>query len=514
MAGPHRWRPAWFALACIAVLGGAARAGEPEVEIRELRKQVDELLRRDAEKQRRIEELERRLGAPPAASAASPGEGSAAAEALDRAVEEATAGAPPASPAPSSLAARAVGPATLRLLDLSLDALVAAGGSSEDDETLGSLQAGGHDPKRNGFTVQNVELSAIGAVDPYLTGEAHMIFFLDPETDNETVVELEEAFATTQALPYGLQLEAGHFLTEFGRINPTHPHAWKWIDQPVINTRLFGADGMRNPGFRVGWLLPVSWFSQAHFGMQDATGETMPSFLGGSVEHAHGAEEEAHGLEEEAAHAELERGIGGRPIFDRDVRGLDDFVYLARFENGADLTDEWSGKLGFSGLFGPNATGDDGETRIYGADLVVKWRRADNFRGWPFFLWESEVSARDFEADRFADADDLDLALGGKTLHDWGFYSQGLYGFAVRWAAGLRVEYATGDGETLETGRDADAFRDDRLRLSPLLVFDPSEFSRLRLQYNFDDADHLDDHAHSVWLGLEFLYGVHPAHSY
>ncbi|MGH7806135.1 MAG: zinc-regulated TonB-dependent outer membrane receptor, partial [Candidatus Binatia bacterium] len=98
--------------------------------------------------------------------------------------------------------------------------------------------------------------------------------------------------------------------------------------------------------------------------------------------------------------------------------------------------------------------------------------------------------------------------------HDWGFYTQGLYGFAYRWAGGFRAEYASGDGETLETGRGADPFRDDRLRLSPLLTFDPSEFARLRLQYNFDDADHLDDNAHSVWLGLEFLYGVHPAHGY
>jgi hypothetical protein len=46
------------------------------------------------------------------------------------------------------------------------------------------------------------------------------------------------------------------------------------------------------------------------------------------------------------------------------------------------------------------------------------------------------------------------------------------------------------------------------------VVFSPSEFSRLRLQYNIDDADHLDEVAHSVWLGLEVLIGAHPAHSF
>ena len=39
----------------------------------------------------------------------------------------------------------------------------------------------------------------------------------------------------------------GQFLTEFGRINPTHPHAWAWLDQPVIEARVFGPDGMRRP---------------------------------------------------------------------------------------------------------------------------------------------------------------------------------------------------------------------------------------------------------------------------
>jgi hypothetical protein len=53
-----------------------------------------------------------------------------------------------------------------------------------------------------------------------------------------------------------------------------------------------------------------------------------------------------------------------------------------------------------------------------------------------------------------------------------------------------------------------------RWRIAPLVVFSPSEFSRLRLQYNIDDADHLDEVAHSVWLGLEVLIGAHPAHSF
>lgn len=382
----------------------------------------------------------------------------------------------------------------LRLIDISLDALFAAGGSSEGDETLQNLQGGGHDPRKRGFTVQNIELSLSGAVDPYLTGEAHIIYFLDPLT-GETRIELEETFMTTTSLPYGLQIEAGHFFTEFGRINPQHPHKWHWQDQPVINTRLFGPDGMRGPGFRIGWLMPLPWFSELHIGTQNANGETMSSFL---------ANEEFF----------EERAIGGRPFVNREVKSLKDMAYLIRMDNSFDPSENVTANIGLSGLYGPNATGSQGETFIYGADFVVKWRPEGGARGWPFLIWETEVVKRDYKAAAFFDDFDPGNNLPEETLNDRGLYTQILYGFQTGWAAGLRYEYATGSGESVG-GRENDPFRDDRRRISPLLTWMSTEFSRVRAQYNFDRADHLPDkEAHSVWLGVEFMYGAHAAHSF
>jgi hypothetical protein len=419
------------------------------------------------------------------------------ADALDEAVkklEQEKAGAP--APAKDLYASDLGSGSRLRLIDISMDALFAAGASTEGDESLESLQGGGHDPRKRGFTVQNVELSLMGAIDPYLSGEAHIIYFLDP-LSGETRLELEEVFMTTQTLPHGLQLEAGHFFTEFGRLNPRHPHQWHWQDQPVISTRLFGPDGMRSPGFRLGWLTPLPWFAEVHVGMQNANGETMGSFL---------ASDEFF----------EERPIGNRPFVDREVKSLEDLVYLARVDNSWTLTDAVTAKFGLSGLYGPNASGPEGETFIYGTDLVVKWRPATNVRGWPFLLWESEIMQRDYQADAFfddADPDDV-VDLSAETLRDWGFYSQLLYGFVPGWAAGVRYEYATGNGESVG-GREDDPFRNDRTRVSPLLVWQPSEFTRLRLQYNYDRADHLaGNDAHSVWLGVEFMYGAHAAHTY
>lgn len=399
--------------------------------------------------------------------------------------------------AEEGLWSRPLGKANLRLLDLSLNALVAAGTSSERDESLQTLQGGGHDPRKRGFTLQNVELSLMGAVDPYFNGEAHLIYFLDP-IEGESNFELEEAFLTTTSLPYGLQLEVGQFFTEFGQINPRHPHAWDWQDQPIINTRLFGPDGMRGPGFRTGWLLPIPWFSELHFGMQNANGETMASFL---------ANDEFY----------EERAVAGRPFVERDVRNLTDLAYLTRWNNSWNVSDTLTTVLGFSGLYGPNASGPDGDTWIYGLDMKWRWRPANNFRGWPFLVWQTEVMQRDFTADRFTDDSNPNeiLTFPRRTLHDWGLYTQLLYGFRYGWAVGLRYEFAGGSGASLD-GRRNDPFRADRHRVSPLLVWHPTEYSRVRLQYNFDHADHLgrDPIANSVWVGFEWLYGAHPAHAY
>jgi hypothetical protein len=476
-----------LAAACMAAAPVRAE-GEAVEQLRRdlegMKRQMEQL----QEQMRRQEEIIRALEAQEPLAAPAPAEPPPAA-ALDRALEEARRKAPPA------IVSRPLGGTTLRLIDVSFDVLFAAGASTEEGEALRDLQGGAHDPRRRGFTLQQGELSLTGAVDPYFTAESHVIF--TPEA-----VELEEAFFTTTALPWGLQLEGGHFFTEFGRINPLHPHAWHWIDQPVVNTRLFGPDGLRNPGLRLGWLLPLPWYSQLHLGAQDAGGETAVSFLGEATGGGHGHDEE-EGEEEEAT------GVGGRPATGRGVRRLEDLLYLTRWEHGGSLGETLGANVGVSALFGPNASGRRARTRIYGGDAVLKWRPVGHFRGWPFLVLESEVMKREFEAAAAADP-----ALPADTLHDWGLYAQALYGFRYGWAAGLRYELAGGSGPSVG-GRQADALRDDRHRLSPLLLWHPTEYSRLRLQYNYDRARHLAARdAHAAWLGVEVFYGAHAAHAY
>ena len=202
--------------------------------------------------------------------------------------------------------------------------------------------------------------------------------------------------------------------------------------------------------------------------------------------------------------------MGGFARVRTDDSELDELVYLLRLVNAWDINRSTSAQLGFSGLYGSNSTGNDGDTWIYGADFKLKWRPADSFRGSPFLTWESEVMYRDYEVDK--DNPLFEPGING-NLDDWGLYTQLVYGFRPRWEMGLRFEYADGNDQGV-TSSSTDPRRDQRYRVSPMLAWRPTEYSRFRMQYNYDDTEFLDGDEHSVWLGFDLSLGAHPAHKY
>jgi len=95
-------------------------------------------------------------------------------------------------------------------------------------------------------------------------------------------------------------------------------------------------------------------------------------------------------------------------------------------------------------------------------------------------------------------------------LHDWGLYSQAQWGFIRCWTTGLRGEYVTGSKSASE---EANEERATTTRVSPNVTWYPSEFSKIRLQYNHDWREYAQD-ADAVWLQLEFMLGAHAAHKF
>src|SRR5262245_41997114 len=369
-------------------------------------------------------------------------------------------------------------------MNISLDSVFALAYSSAAN--LNDIEVGDHDPQQRGFNARNTELAFDGAVDPYFQGFANIVFLLD--TNNQTEVELEEAFLQTTSLPYNLQLKGGQFLAAFGRLNSTHPHTWDFADTPLVNGLFLGPDGLRGVGAQASWTLPVPWYSQLIFASQNGQGEAGFSF----------------------------RNPGDNGMFfdrvttDREVRGLQDFVWIPRFENSFNLSDTQTVLAGVSGAFGSNETGANSRTQIYGADLLYKWKSSHAEGGFPFMKWQTKFVYRSFQAGHGAD-DSFPVA---ETFHDWGMYSQVLWGFKKAIVAGIRGDYVHMQDSTYTDDLD----RQSRWRLSANLTWYPTEFSKIRLQYN---QDFLEENfflsareVESVFLQWEFILGSHGAHKF
>src|SRR5437870_8814306 len=369
-------------------------------------------------------------------------------------------------------------------MNISFDGLFALAYSSARD--LNHIEVGDHDPQQRGFNARNIELALDGAVDPYFEGFANIVFKLD--NDNETEVEVEEAFMQTTSLPFNLQLKGGQFFAAFGRLNPVHPHAWDFADAPLVSGLFLGPDGLRGVGAQISWTLPLPWYSQLIFAGQNGRGGTGFSF----------------------------RNPGDNGIFfdrettDREVRGLQDFVWIPRWENSVDLSPTQVVLAGVSGAFGSNETGANSRTQICGGDFFYKWKSAHAEGGFPLVKWQTEAMYRRFEAGRGVDQ----TFPVAETFHDWGMYSQVLWGFHKGWVAGVRGDYLHMQNSRFTDDPD----RQSRWRISANLSWYPTEFSKLRLQYNHDVLESnfflADRQVDSVFLQFEFILGAHGAHKF
>jgi hypothetical protein len=372
-------------------------------------------------------------------------------------------------------------------MNISFDALMDVGWSTASDPSQ-FLQLGDHDPINRGFSMRNAEIAVDGAVDPYFKGFGNMVLKLDQ--NNETSIELEEAYLVSSSLPANLQIKGGQFFAAFGRQNSQHPHQWAFVDEPIILTRTFGPEGLRNLGMQVSWLAPTPFYTEASLGILNGQGNTAFSFRNPG--------EPVDGVDR----------VHGRTTLDRNISGFGDLLYVPRLASSFELTANQTLVAGISAAFGPNDTGAEERTEIYGVDLYWKWKSPHSESGFPFVSWQTEALYQRFEAG--ADPSSPAGPLPNETLKDWGFYSQVLWGFKQRWVAGLRGEYADGNTGAYDA---YDVFRGQRTRISPDLSFYPSEFSKIRLQYNYDHGE-LFGTEHSVWLQVEFLLGAHGAHKF
>jgi hypothetical protein len=470
----HKLLPAHFALALAMPFGALADTAS---DIQALRQEIDAMR---AAYESRLQALEQRVkAAEAAATSATPGPAAPVATAVPVAPAAATVQGAPATPAvASSGGANAFNPS----MSLILSGVYTR--TSQDPATyaISGFQLptdAGVGPGTRGFSLAESELGFAASIDPWLRGAANVSLHPD------NTVSVEEAYIQTTSLGNGVSLKAGRFFSGIGYLNPQHSHTWDFVDNPLAYQTMLGTQ-YGDDGVQLTWLAPLDRYIE--LGAELGRGRSFP----GTGTGRNGA-----GM------AALTSHIGG------------DVGDSHSWRTGLSVL---SAKANDQSLAATNAAGAavtnafSGSTRVWVVDAVWKWAPNGNATRTNFKL-QGEYLRSTRSGSLVYDVGNAD-SLGAYRAAQSGWYLQGIYQFMPRWRVGLRTERL--DPGTPDYGLNATAFAASGYRPyknTLMLDFNPSEFSRVRLQFA-RDRSRQGRADNQLFLQYQMSLGAHGAHSY
>ena len=329
-----------------------------------------------------------------------------------------------------------------------------------------------------GFSLREVELAFSGAVDPYFDVWASFGI-------GDGAIETEEVYVQTRRLLPGMQFRFGQFFSGVGFLNRQHRHQWDFVDQALPYEKLFGQQ-LGEVGVQVTWLPALPIYTP--FGVEALQGDN--SLIANQL-----TEEYADVLEE----------TPGPRLFTGFLKVSPDLGYSNTLQAGLSMGRSRSHQEA-------DDAGNvyDGTAWFLGTDWI--WRY-DSAR--PYGQGDLTVQGEYIYRSKTLELVSLpDLAnLEDATSQQDGLYAQAVYGVGPRWtvagrfdAAGLRNHV-----ETLAGVADAGA----ATRYSTNVTFNPTEFSRLRVQYNYGRVpDDSRTRFHQVYVQFQMSLGVHGSHAF
>ncbi|MEW5832417.1 MAG: hypothetical protein AB1763_06235 [Campylobacterota bacterium] len=362
---------------------------------------------------------------------------------------------------------------------------------------IGSHSHDGHDHATynasNGFNLNYAELAIHSTVDPYL--DANAVFHF-----SEDSVEIEEAYVTTRALPYNFRARGGKFLSDFGRLNNQHHHAWNFSDMPLVYEAFLGNHGINEIGAQLQWVAPTSNYLMVGFEALQGKNEAM--FGQAAINNP------SEGYEEEilAGSAHQPSLLIGYVKTSADI-GDTTILAGASIANGKSRIDHFSDET-------PHAFA--GESDLYGLDLTVK----HYFDSYSSLTWQSEWLYRDMEGTQFSDpdADVTTNNLVSPTMHkkQSGYYTQLVYAPDQTWKIGARYDNIYRN-DVIKNGVDQEQ-PEHMDQYSAMIEYNTSEFARYRLQYTHSNAL-FDEEGNrrtldSLIFSINVALGTHAAHSF
>jgi len=360
---------------------------------------------------------------------------------------------------------------------------------SQDPATYhiaGFLPSGNEGPGQRSFSLGESEITFAASVDPYFTAQ------LTTSLTAEDTLHVEEAFFRTTSLPAGFSVKGGRFFSGIGYTNEIHAHAWDFVDQPLAYQAFLGGQYAQD-GVQVKWLAPTDTFLE--FGAETGNGGAFP-----------GTRLSRNGLNSFALFAHLGGDIGDSIGWRTGLSWLDQDAQDRRYED-------------VDSLGQPVVNAFTGSSSLWVADATLKWSPTGDTL--------HRILKLQAEYLRRTESGALAFNTTGESLSDSyhstqdGWYVQGTYQFLPRWRVGLR--YAALDSGTTRIGlvQDGTLLAADfpllqsssPSRFTTMIDWSPSEFSRLRAQYAWDDAR---DSATDRELLLQYIYaiGAHGAHKF
>ena len=348
------------------------------------------------------------------------------------------------------------------------------------------------------FNVRSVELGLSAEIDPY----ARAYTFI---TGTGEGVEIEEAAVQTTALP--VNVTAGRFFADFGRLPQFHPHELPFVNTPLSMTRMVGGESL-GTGVQWRFLFPTPFYLALTGGVFNEIGHS----------HAHGGEghegeehegEEHEGEEHEGEEHESEEHEGEEhegeehegEEHENEVhadeggsRSLKDLTYLGRLHAFFDLSQTWNLEVGSSLAHSPRTEMEEDSRRsLLGVDVTLRHRPLV-----PGFYEGFTVAGEWFvNRQQFHDVGTM-TARGGYAYANWDVNPE----LPGKWSMGLLLDSAPELEHPDET----------TLSLSPYITWAPSEFNRLRLQYTHGWDDVGESAAHDgaqVYLQWTTVLGSH-----
>ncbi|QID16292.1 carbohydrate porin [Nitrogeniibacter mangrovi] len=343
---------------------------------------------------------------------------------------------------------------------------------------IGGFIPGGDEigPGERGFSLAESELAISANIDPWFYGGLNLA--LTPENE----AEVEQAFVQTTSLPHGLTLKAGRFFSGIGYLNEQHAHTWDFVDAPLAYQAFLGKQ-FGDDGVQLKWLAPTDLFLE--FGAELGRGRNFP----GSDRGINGA-----GAQAVFAH------VGG------------DVGVSHSWRAGLSLLRTTPRDRAYEDVDHGVVNAVSGTSRLWIADFVWKWAPNGDATHTNAKL-QGEYFRRKEDGSLVYDVDGA-ASEGRYASSQSGWYLQGVYQFMPRWRTGLRYDRLN-SGST-HYGANAgvlDASGYDPTRLSLMVDWSPSEFSRWRVQVARDKARR---DAPDTQLMLQYLMslGAHGAHRY